>query len=99
MLSADKNALSKGVLPPVREMPVLAWHGSLVISDAPESGPAGKLETMRVFGAEIQILSDDWWQIIENSGHPDDAGFYVDAVRSKRTGRCWVLKSLSNFPM
>jgi len=38
---------------------------------------------MKEFGAEIQVLSDDdWWQIIVNSHHPNDSGFYVDAVRS-----------------
>ena len=38
---------------------------------------------MKEFGAVIQVLSDDdWWQIIVNSHHPNDSGFYVDAVRS-----------------
>ncbi len=89
MLSANKDTLSKGVYTASSGNAGigLAWMADKLGLDArvyaPESGPAGKLETMRAFGAEIQILNDDdWWQIIENSGHPDDAGFYVDAVRS-----------------
>ena len=50
---------------------------------APESGPQGKLDTMRSLGARVEVLSDeDWWQVIVNSSHPEDEGFYVDAVRS-----------------
>lgn len=49
----------------------------------PDSAPVIKLERIREYGARLQSLPDeDWWQIIENCGHPDDAGFYVDAVRS-----------------
>jgi threonine dehydratase len=51
---------------------------------APGSGPAGKLLTMRELGADVKLLDDnDWWQIIQHSGHPEDAGFYVDAVRDQ----------------
>ncbi len=48
----------------------------------PEGSPEAKLEAIRSYGADIHLLSnDDWWRIIENSGHPTDPGLYVDAVR------------------
>ncbi len=50
---------------------------------APDSAPTSKLDAARGFGARIHRVADDrWWQIIENSGHPKDPGFYVDAVRN-----------------
>jgi threonine dehydratase len=50
---------------------------------APDSAPTSKLEAARGFGARVHRVADDrWWQIIENSGHPKDPGFYVDAVRN-----------------
>ena len=64
----------------------LAWmaselgHAATVY--APGTAPAEKIAAVRRFGAKIESLSDsEWWQIIENSGHPDDPGLYVDAVR------------------
>lgn len=89
MLTAGKDALKNGVYTASSGNAGigLAWMARILGIQAtvyvPESGPQGKLETMRSFGAHIQIMNDDdWWQIIENSGHPGDAGFYVDAVRS-----------------
>ncbi len=50
---------------------------------APDSAPTSKLDAARGFRARIHRVADDrWWQIIENSGHPTDPGFFVDAVRS-----------------
>ena len=65
----------------------LAWMaGILGITAtvyAPDTAATAKLEAMRNFGARVHLLSEDeWWQIIENSGHPTDPGFFVDAVRS-----------------
>lgn len=52
---------------------------------APETAPAAKLDAIRALGAEIRILREpEWWQIIENRGHPEDAGLYIDAVRDSR---------------
>lgn len=89
MLIAGKDALKNGVYTASSGNAGigLAWMARILGIKAtvyvPESGPQGKLESMRDFGAHIQIMNDDdWWQIIENSGHPGDAGFYVDAVRS-----------------
>jgi threonine dehydratase len=49
---------------------------------APDTAPPGKLAAIRALGAEVQVLSErEWWQIIEQSNHPDDPGVYVDAVR------------------
>lgn len=51
---------------------VYASHGS----------PAAKLDAIRRQGAEVHLMEDDaWWQVIEQCGHPDDPGRYVDAVR------------------
>ncbi len=65
----------------------LAWMAAKLGLEAtvytPKSGPSGKLKAMRDFGAHIEIMADEhWWQIIQNSAHPDHPGFYVDAVRS-----------------
>jgi threonine dehydratase len=49
----------------------------------PEGSPAGKLDAIRKLGAHVRLLrNEQWWQVIENSGHPTDPGLYVDAVRS-----------------
>ena len=49
---------------------------------APDTAPADKLAALRNIGAAVQLLPDgEWWRIIENAGHLDDAGLYVDAVR------------------
>ena len=49
---------------------------------APETAPADKLAALRNIGAEVRLLPDgEWWRIIENAGHLDDAGLYVDAIR------------------
>jgi len=49
---------------------------------APDSSPAAKLDAIRGCGAEVLLLNpDDWWEIIQNRGHPTDPGLYVDAVR------------------
>ncbi len=50
---------------------------------APISGPKGKLEAIRKFGADVQLLDDNvWWQLIRNGAHETDPGVYFDAVRS-----------------
>ena len=89
VLTADKDTLRNGVYTASSGNAGLglAWIaqkiGVAARVYAPASGPAGKLDAIRKFGAHIDILSDDqWWQIIENSGHPTDPGLYVDAVRS-----------------
>ncbi len=89
MLSADKDTLKNGVYTASSGNAGigLAWMANILGVSAtvyvPESGPDSKLDAMRDFGAQINIMSDnEWWQIIENSGHPHDPGFYVDAVRS-----------------
>ena len=90
MLSEDKDTLGKGVYTASSGNAGigLAWMADKLGFAArvyvPESGPVTKLDAMKALGAEIEVLSnDDWWQIIENSGHPEDPGFYVDAVRSR----------------
>ncbi|MBT7953081.1 MAG: pyridoxal-phosphate dependent enzyme [Gammaproteobacteria bacterium] len=89
LLSTDSDSLKNGVYTASSGNAGigLAWMAEKLGLEArvyaPESGPQGKLSTMREFGAHVEIMGDDdWWQIIQNSGHPDDAGFYVDAVRS-----------------
>jgi threonine dehydratase len=89
LLSAGRDTLKNGVYTASSGNAGigLAWMAAKLGLQAtvytPESGPQGKLLTMREFGAEVKVMSDeDWWQLIQNSGHPDDPGFYVDAVRS-----------------
>ena len=87
LLSTDSDSLKNGVYTASSGNAGigLAWMAEKLGLEArvyaPESGPQGKLSTMREFGAHVEIMGDDdWWQIIQNSGHPDDAGFYVDAM-------------------
>jgi len=89
MLTADKDVLRNGAYTASSGNAGLglAWMadklGIPARVYAPDTAPTGKLEAMRSFGARVHLLSDDqWWQVIENSGHPTDPGFYVDAVRS-----------------
>jgi len=89
MLSAKPDSLKQGVYTASSGNAGigLAWMakklGLKACVYAPESGPAGKLKTMREFGAKVEVMDDDaWWQIIQNSGLESDPGFYVDAVRS-----------------
>lgn len=50
---------------------------------APDSAPRTKLERIRKYGGNVRWVTDEeWWRIVRNCGHPDDPGFYVDAVRS-----------------
>lgn len=50
----------------------------------PESAPKAKLQPIQDRGARIVSLSEDaWWRIIRSCGHPEDPGFYVDAVRNR----------------
>jgi threonine dehydratase len=90
MLTANKDSLRHGVYTASSGNAGLglAWMAEILgiaaTVYAPASAPPGKLEAMQSFGARVHILIDDeWWQIIENSGHPSDPGFYVDAVRSR----------------
>lgn len=89
MLTADKDTLRHGAYTASSGNAGLglAWIadklGITATVYAPDSAPTGKLEAVRNYGARVHLLPDDqWWQIIENSGHPADPGFYVDAVRS-----------------
>lgn len=89
LLSTDSDSLKNGVYTASSGNAGigLAWMAEKLGLEArvyaPESGPQGKLSTMHEFGAQVEIMGDDdWWQIIQNSGHPGDAGYYVDAVRS-----------------
>ncbi|HLF30438.1 MAG TPA: pyridoxal-phosphate dependent enzyme [Xanthomonadales bacterium] len=89
MLTAGADALRNGVYTASSGNAGigLAWMaqrlGIAATVYAPEGSPAGKLNAIQKFGAHIRLLSDDqWWQVIENSGHPTDPGLYVDAVRS-----------------
>ncbi len=89
MLTADKDALRHGAYTASSGNAGLglAWMADKLAIPAtvyaPATAPTSKLEAIRSFGAQIHLLPDDqWWQIIENSGHPTDPGLYVDAVRS-----------------
>jgi threonine dehydratase len=89
MLTAGREALRKGAYTASSGNAGLglAWMaqqlGVAATVYAPQSSPEGKLGAIRKFGAGIHLLSDDdWWQIIEQGGHPTDPGVYVDAVRS-----------------
>ena len=89
MLEQDASSLKQGVYTASSGNAGigLAWMAKKLGLAArvytPQSGPKGKLDTMRTLGASIEVLSDDdWWQVIVNSAHPEDPGFYVDAVRS-----------------
>lgn len=89
MLSADEGALRNGVYTASSGNAGLglAWMAQHLDIPAtvyaPGSAPVAKLDAVRDFGASVQLLDDDeWWQIIENGGHPSDPGMYVDAVRS-----------------
>lgn len=88
MLTAGAETLRQGVYTASSGNAgiALAWMAQrLGISArvyASEGSPAGKLDAIRKFGAHVQVLSNDhWWQVIENSAHPSDPGWYVDAVR------------------
>ena len=88
LLNADSAALQKGVYTASSGNAGLglAWManelGLTATVYAPETAPPDKLAAMRQLGAEVQLLSaDEWWQVIVNSGHPDAAGVYIDAVR------------------
>ena len=89
MLSADKDVLKQGAYTASSGNAGLglAWMadklGIPATVYAPDTAPTSKLEAVRNFGASVHLLSGgQWWQIIENSGHPTDPGLYVDAVRS-----------------
>jgi len=88
LLNANPAALQKGVYTASSGNAGLglAWManklGLVATVYAPDTAPAEKLAAIRKFGAQVQMLSaSEWWQIIEDSGHPDDPGIYVDAVR------------------
>jgi len=89
MLTATEHALRNGAYTASSGNAGLglAWMaqqlGVAATVYAPRTGPAGKLEGVRNFGADVHLLGDDqWWKIIKNSGHPTDPGLYIDAVRS-----------------
>ncbi|MGH8036072.1 MAG: pyridoxal-phosphate dependent enzyme, partial [Lysobacterales bacterium] len=89
LLSADKNLLRDGAYTASSGNAGLglAWMaqklGIPARVYAPDSSPAGKLDAIRKFGAEVHLLSaGDWWQLIQDGQHPTDRGLYVDAVRN-----------------
>jgi len=89
MLSAGEDALQSGAYTASSGNAGLglAWMAQHLDIPAtvyaPRSAPAAKLDAVRDYGASVQLLDDDeWWQIIQNGGHPKDPGLYVDAVRS-----------------
>ncbi len=88
LLNADSDSLQKGVYTASSGNAGLglAWManelGLTATVYAPDTAPPDKLAAMREFGADVQLLSaEEWWQVIVKSGHPDDAGEYIDAVR------------------
>jgi len=88
LLNADPAALQKGAYTASSGNAGLglAWMANelelAATVYAPDTAPAGKLAAIGKLGAQIQFLTEDeWWKIIVNSGHPDDPGVYVDAVR------------------
>jgi len=47
----------------------------------PDSAPRTKLEAIRELGGELVPLPyDEWWSVIRNHGHPDEAGFFIHPV-------------------
>jgi threonine dehydratase len=88
LLNADSAQLQKGVYTASSGNAGLglAWMarelGLAATVYAPESAPPDKLAAIRALGAQVRTLPDNqWWQIIEGCGNPDDSGLYVDAVR------------------
>jgi len=89
ILTANKDAMQNGVYTASSGNAGLglAWMAQQMNLSAtvyaPRSAPAEKLDLVRNFGATVRLLDDDqWWQIIEMSGHPGDPGLYIDAVRN-----------------
>ena len=89
LLNADPATLQNGVYTASSGNAGLglAWMGNKLelaaTVYAPETAPPDKLAAIRSFGAQVKPLSEsEWWKIIENSGHPNDPGVYVDAVRN-----------------
>ena len=88
MLNQDAAALRDGVYTASSGNAglALAWMaqrlGITARVYAATGSPAGKLDAIRHFGAEVRLLSHaEWWRIIENRGHPAERGQYADAVR------------------
>ncbi|HUD97343.1 MAG TPA: pyridoxal-phosphate dependent enzyme [Woeseiaceae bacterium] len=88
MLTVDRRKLRDGVYTASSGNSGLgvAWMAAKLGVAArvyvPESAPAGKLQAIAVAGASVHELSEDaWWDVIRRRGHPDESGFFVDAVR------------------
>ncbi len=49
----------------------------------PHNAPRAKLDAIRSYGAKVQEIDHpNWWKIIQQNGHVEDPGTYIDAVRS-----------------
>ncbi|MEX2495426.1 MAG: pyridoxal-phosphate dependent enzyme [Woeseia sp.] len=90
LLCAEPGALQKGVYTASSGNAgvAMAWTArQLGISAtvyAPDNGPTAKLDAIRALGATVSLVSEDqWWEIVLNSGHAADPGYYVDGVRNR----------------
>jgi threonine dehydratase len=66
----------------------VAWlaqrHGTPATVIVPDSAPGAKLEPLRALGAEvIAVPFVDWWQVLEEGGHPDLAGAFLHPCASR----------------
>jgi threonine dehydratase len=66
----------------------VAWlahrHGVPATMIVPDSAPAAKLEPVRALGARvIPVPFADWWQAMEDGGHPDLPGAFLHPCASR----------------
>ena len=66
----------------------VAWlaqrHGVPAIVMVPDSAPAAKLEPVRALGATvIPVPFGEWWQVMEDGGHPDLPGAFLHPCASR----------------
>lgn len=66
----------------------VAWlarrHGVPATMVVPDSAPAAKLEPVRALGARvIPVPFADWWQAMEEGGHPDLPGAFLHPCASR----------------
>lgn len=66
----------------------VAWlaqrHGVRATVMVPDSAPAAKLEPVRALGARVVTVSfADWWQAMEEGGHPDLPGAFLHPCASR----------------
>ena len=59
-------------------------HGVSATMIVPDSAPAAKLEPVRALGARvIPVPFADWWQAMEEGGHPDLPGAFLHPCASR----------------